>query len=101
MGIEVGDVVVDNYGNEGLVVREEARPPAGWLRSQRDTRVMRLGLDERWLGVMPFTGGLVVAPASLCARLRAAERDDVVRAAARANRAALEALSELFPAWVP
>ena len=95
--IKLGDVVLDNYGREGIVVREEPSPPQGWLMSQADERLHRLGHSERWLGILPFTGGLVLSPESLTERLRAAQREDLLRAVETANSHGVRYLVELFP----
>ncbi len=98
--LEVGDVVADSYGREGIVIREEARPDRRWLETQSDVRLRDIGPHERWLAVMPLTGGLVITPESLSSRLRSATDDDVRQAVITSNAHGVRYLMAVFPAAV-
>lgn len=97
--ISAGDVVEDNYGRHGIVIREEPFPGSQWISSQADPRLSDLGADERWLGVIPFGGGLVITPASLTTRIRAATRDDFLIAVDSAGEHGVRYLAAVFPDW--
>ena len=97
MKIEVRDFVLDSYGHEGIVVREETWPGQAWQNAQADPRVVSLDRGERWIAVMPLKGGLIIAPASLCVSLRPANRKDVIGALETANEHGVKYLVELFP----
>ena len=95
--IAVRDVVEDNHGRVGVVVCEEPYPGRAWIREQQDERVRAMGRDERWLGVLPLRGGMVIVPESLATRLREATADDIRAAVDGGNMHAARTLAELFP----
>ena len=73
--LKVGDLIVDNHGQKGIVAERVRKPPRSWLRIQTDTR-MRTARGP-WWDVFPFDGGAVMVPESLARRLRRATVDDV------------------------
>ncbi len=96
--INIGDVVRDNHGREGIVVKDERTPDAEWLARQSDARVRRQAPEERWLTVLPFDGGSALCPESLATHLRPMTLDDFSSAHKGGNGFAKDELEELFPA---
>jgi hypothetical protein len=95
--IEIGDVVLTNTSLEGIVTSEEPRPKQSWLAAQYDERVRTLDASVRWLGVLPFSGGMVITPEPLTERLRRATVEDVRAAVEGANTHAVKTLIAVFP----
>jgi len=95
--VEIGDVVRDNYGRSGIVVREEPPPDQSWVDAQSDSRVNSVDRACRWLGILPFDGGLLIAPEPLVERVRRADADDIRTVAAEANSHGIKLLVEALP----
>lgn len=98
--IELGDVVVDNHGREGIVIREDPTPGPRWLADQEDERMRAVSPGARWLAILPLTGGLTLCPESLLQRVRNANESDILNAAEAANEPGVRYLVELFPGVV-
>ena len=98
--IAIGDVVLDNHGRTGIVLRVDPRPSNGWLREQQDERMRSIRPDEVWFAVMPLGGGLILCPETLLERLRRPTEDDLLAAVAGANEHGVKSLVGLFPEFV-
>jgi hypothetical protein len=75
--LNIGDLVVDCYGNEGIVLSTERRPSAAWLGEQSDER-MRKAVGP-WWNVLPLDGGAVIVPDDLGRFVRRATIDDFLQ----------------------
>lgn len=75
--IEVGDVVRDSWGREGIVASESDTPDPGWLDQQADPEMRESPEGERWLSVYPLSGGAVLSPGSKTTRLRRPTPEDL------------------------
>lgn len=95
--IEIGDVIRDNHGRDGIVVALIERPDPQWLAAQLDSRMREVPIDERWFRIYPFCGGAVDCSESLMTRLRTMTPEDFQKAYRRANGFAQDKLDELFP----
>ena len=74
--ISIGDLIVDNYGREAIVLSSDKHPDKKWLAIQEDPR-MQLLRDDRWWLAMPLdSGGAVCVPESLAKVLRKATLED-------------------------
>lgn len=86
--IKIGDLVVDNYGRKGIVVGQAEYPSQNWLAQQEDMRMRELSKNvykEQWLDILPLDGGGIVAPKSLCKRVRKANKKDLETTYENAN----------------
>ncbi len=94
--ISIGDLIVDNYGREGLVYSKERRPSAKWIAEQEDVRVHESA--GPWWKVLPLNGGAVIVPAELGTFLRRATVDDLLKVMStqQTEHAGTVTLLELF-----
>lgn len=94
--LSIGDLIVDNFGREGLVFARERRPSAKWLAEQEDVRVRRS--KGPWWKVLTLDGGAVILPAELGTFLHRATVDDLLKvmSAQQTEYAATATLVELF-----
>ena len=69
------------------------------MQAETDPRMQCLEPTERWWGMMPFRGGLVITPDSLSTYLRKADRDDFAKTLENANQHGARLLASLFPHW--
>ena len=93
----MGDLILDNYGREGIILSPQKAPDKKWLALQEDTRMAGLGADP-WWGVMPLTsGGFVNVPESLATFIRRATVDDAAGIVAL-RESSYPSLAPLFPA---
>ena len=87
----MGDLILDNYGREGIDLSLQKAPDKKWLALQEDTRMAGLRAGP-WWGVMPLTsGGFVNVPESL------ATVDDAAGIVAL-RESSYPSLAPLFPA---
>ena len=71
-----------------------------WIDDQLNVdEIKRLGSTE-WWGVLPFSGGGLLAPGPLLTFVRDATHDDFLRATDAANVHARKTLAELFPDYL-
>lgn len=97
MTLSVGDLILDNYGREGIVLSSQKPPDTKWLALQEDTRMTGLRA-EPWWGVMPLTsGGFVNVPESLATFVRRATVEDAAGVVAL-RESSYVSLAPLFPA---
>jgi len=75
--LSIGDLIVDNFGREGIVYSKERRPSAKWLAEQEDSRVQQSA--GPWWKVLPLNGGAVIVPTELGTFVRRATIDDLLR----------------------
>lgn len=75
--LNIGDLIVDCYANEGIVLSVARRPSAKWLGVQEDER-MRNAVGP-WWNVLPLDGGAVMVPDDLGKFVRRATVDDVLK----------------------
>jgi len=96
MTISVGDLILDNYGREGIVWSSQNPPDKKWLALQEDTRMAGLRADA-WWGVMPLaSGGFVNVPESLATFVRRASMEDAAGIVAL-RESSYAGLVPLFP----
>lgn len=98
--VRIGDLVNDNYGRRGVVVRPEPRPSEAWLGAQEDKRLLELPASASWVGIVPLAGGLVISPESLTESLGPPGEDDLREAVSNANPHGVRLLVEALPAQV-
>ena len=97
MPLSVGDLILDNYGREGIDLSLQKAPDKKWLALQEDTRMAGLRAGP-WWGVMPLTsGGFVNVPESLATFIRRATVDDAAGIVAL-RESSYPSLAPLFPA---
>lgn len=94
--LSIGDLIVDNYGREGIVYSRERRPNAKWLANQDDVRVQNA--EGPWWKVLPLDGGAVILPEDLGNFIRRATVDDLQKLvrAQQSEHAGTVVLTELF-----
>ena len=97
MPLKPRDLIIDNWGREGIVVEQVKRPAAGWLDDQRDSRMRALPWDTIWWSVLCVRGGSVNVPELLTRFVREATIDDVMTAIEYANEHARRTIAQLFP----
>jgi len=96
MTIAIGDLIIDNYGREGIVLARDKQPGPDWLAIQEDTRMPALASGTWWL-VMPVdSGGGVSVPESLATFVRRATLEDAARVVA-VRASSHVSLVKLFP----
>jgi len=96
--IQVGAVVRDQFGREGIVLAPDAPPSPAWLSAHVEFDFLRaLGPDVPWWGVLPFGGGYLLCAAPVLTYLRAATYDDFLMAADAASADARATLSRVLP----
>jgi hypothetical protein len=96
VSIKPRDLVSDNRDRIGIVLRKEKIPSQKWLADQLDERVREFR-SSTWWGILPLSGGYVLAPEGLLTYVREATNDDVMVAIEYANMAAVKNLLEIFP----
>ncbi|WP_172204464.1 hypothetical protein [Niveibacterium sp. COAC-50] len=96
--LSIGDLIVDNFGREGIVYSKERRPSAKWLAEQEDSRVKQS--PGPWWRVLPLDGGAAIVPAELGTFVRRASIDDLLKLvlAQQSEHAGTVTLLELFKA---
>ena len=97
MPLKPRDLIVDNWGREGIVAKRARKPSASWLSGQLDDKMRQLPKDTIWWEVLNFRGGAVIVPEPLAQFVREATIEDAMRAAQCANQPALDILKRLFP----
>jgi len=99
--IDIGAVVRDNLGREGIVLSREKAPPQEWIDEQIDAdEVRKLGTMVNWWGVMPFDGGYLLCPEPMLTWLRVATYEDFVMVADHAGVEGRLSLVKVFPHYV-
>ena len=102
--VNIGDLVVDNYGRLGIVMGRAICPNEYWFEKQNDERLRDMcdtneAQYEFWLNVYPLTGGAVVTPASLVEmNFGQANENAFGKAYENANKTAQETL-EMLPIY--
>lgn len=99
--LSIGDLIVDNFGREGIVYSKERRPSVKWLAEQEDVRVQQSA--GPWWKVLPLDGGAVIVPAELGTFLRRANVDDLLKVmgSQQTEHAGTVTLVELFKQLSP
>lgn len=72
-----GDLILDNYQREGIVLSRAQMPDKRWIQLQEDIRVR--DSDGPWWNVLPLDGGGVLVPEDLASFVRRATVDDLLR----------------------
>lgn len=98
--IDIGAVVRDRMGHEGIVLSKESDPPQDWLNEQLDPAVKNLPATVQWWGVMPFDGGYLLCAEPLLTWLREITYDDFLQAADHAGLEGRLKLAKVFPHYV-
>ena len=96
MSISIGDLIIDNYGREGIVLYPNKQPDAEWLSIQEDARMHSITSGKWWLAMPLQSGGGVNVPESLATVLRRATQEDATALVAR-HEFTYVSLVGLFP----
>lgn len=96
MALSPGDLIVDNYGREGIVLWRDKTPRKKWLSIQEDERVKTIRTKQWWLVMPLMSGGSVIVPEPLVSFIRRATTEDAAGVVAL-NEASYVTLVRLFP----
>jgi hypothetical protein len=95
--ISPGAVVKDQYGRIGIVVREDSKPSAAWIKEQVHLPDGIEAEAARWWAVAPLTGGMSLTPGLCLSFVRAATYEDFLTAVDHSTQSGRRALAALFP----
>ncbi len=99
--IEIGTVVRDSFGREGIVCSKEETPNENWINEQVGHEALKnIGTHMQWWGIMPFGGGYLLCPSIELIWIRFATYEDFLTLADTAGIHGRKKLVKIFPHFV-